>query len=220
MLSRRDLVRRLAVGTAGAAVALTAGGVGSAVASTRRGGATGADGHLGGHGQNWPANDGITGPATSSIEAASGVLPGAEQVKETSPAAVTVPPPWDLLRPLAPGTVLVHGWRVADLSSPADGACVLTLQNERGRMQRVHLCRNDGTPRGLVCTERFDLVVMNGGQGDLGTDEEFAQAVAKVAHAIAANERALRHEPVMTALLSHQERLERFAADSECWSLR
>ena len=46
-----------------------------------------------------------------------------------------------------------------------DGSCVLTLQNARGRAHRVHLCRNDGQPQGLVYTRRFDLVVMNGGAG-------------------------------------------------------
>ena len=132
------------------------------------------------------------------------------------PAAVTreesVPAPWELLHPLAIGSVVAHGWSLADLTGAADGSCVLTLRNERGRTHRVHVCRNDGQPQGVVYTRQFDLVVMNGGGGDLPTDEGLAQAVADVAHALAANERGPQHEPVVTALLPHAERLERFAA--------
>ena len=65
---------------------------------------------------------------------------------------------------------------------------MLTLANQRGRTQRVHVCRNDGRPQGLVYTKRLDLVVMNGGGADLPTEESFAQAVAEVAHVLAANE--------------------------------
>jgi hypothetical protein len=60
------------------------------------------------------------------------------------------------------GSTVAHGWRVAELSGAAAGSCVLTLQNERGRTHRIHLCRNNGQPHGLVYTRRFDLLVMNG----------------------------------------------------------
>jgi hypothetical protein len=54
---------------------------------------------------------------------------------------------------------------------------------------------------------------MNGGQGDLATDESFAQAVAKVAHVIAANEP--KQTTVVASLMPHEERLRRFTgADS------
>jgi hypothetical protein len=68
-----------------------------------------------------------------------------------------------------------------------------------------------------VYTHRYDLVVMNGGQGDLGTEENLAQAVAVVAHVLAANE-AAGHR-VTKALLPHAERLRQFADASE-WTLR
>jgi hypothetical protein len=109
------------------------------------------------------------------------------------------------------GAAVAHGWRVAGLTGVVDGACVLTLQNARGRTHRVHLCRNDGRPHGLVYTRRFDLVVMNGGVGDLPTEEGLGQAVAEVAHVLAANEGEGRHAPVVTALLPHAERVRRFA---------
>ena len=124
-------------------------------------------------------------------------------------ASAASPAPWELVRPLRPGTRLGHGWRVAELSGVADGSCVLTLQNRRGRTQRVHLCRNDGRPQGLVYTEQCDLVVMNGGQGDLPTEEGLAQAVAAIAHALAANESG-RH-PVVVSLLPQAERVRRYS---------
>ena len=51
---------------------------------------------------------------------------------------------------------------------------------------------------------------MNGGVGDLPTEEGLAQAVAEVAHVLAANEPNRRHEPVVTALLPHAERVRQF----------
>jgi len=92
-----------------------------------------------------------------------------------------------------------------------DGACVVTLQNARGRARRIHLCRNDGTPQGIVYTRRVDLVVMNEGDGDLPTEEPLAQAVAELAHVVAANEGAAS-DRLFTDLLPHADRVQRFAA--------
>jgi len=130
---------------------------------------------------------------------------------EATPAAKTAsaPPPWQMLQPLKEGAVVAAGWRVAALSEIQHGSCVLTLENQRGRSHRIHLCRNDGRPQGLVYTERVDLVVMNGGQGELPTEEGLAQAVAAVAHVLASNEG--RHTEVLTALLPQSERAQLFA---------
>jgi len=99
------------------------------------------------------------------------------------------------------------------LSPVVDGACVLTLRHENGRAERIHLCRNDGQPQGVVHTGRLDLVVMNGGQGDRPTEERLAQAVAAVRDVLAANEQANQ----VAVLLPHTERMRRFAetADSQ-----
>ncbi|MFN8642950.1 MAG: hypothetical protein U0802_15335 [Candidatus Binatia bacterium] len=105
---------------------------------------------------------------------------------------------------------MAHGWRVAGLTGAVDGTCVLTLENDRGRSSRIHLCRNAGKPQGLVYTDDFDLVVMNGGAGDLPTDEGFAQAVAAVAHVLSANEHRHRAS-VVASLMPHEERMRRFA---------
>ena len=125
--------------------------------------------------------------------------------------SVAIPPPWELLAPFAAGSVLAHGWRLADLSPVQNGSCVVTLQNHRGRSRRVHLCRNDGTPQGIVYTRRVDLVVMNEGHGDLPTEESLAQAVAELAHAVAAHEARMPGE-LFAELLPHTERVRRFAS--------
>lgn len=183
-LSRRAFVGKVA---AGAAVAVAAAGLGRAQAKAK----------------------------TVEPQAAPGKAPNEIEPRAAAPVApqtveASAPAPWELLRPLALGSVVAHGWRVADLSGAVDGSCVLTLENERGRRHRVHICRNDGRPQGLVYTERFDLVVMNGGQGDLPTDEGFAQSVGEVAHVLAANEGDSRQ--VVAALMPHAERVERFAS--------
>jgi hypothetical protein len=80
----------------------------------------------------------------------------------------------------------------------------VTLENERGRQNRVHICRNDGKPNGIVFTDRFDLVAMNGGKGDLPTEESFARAIAELSHVLAANE---DRSTVVASLVPHAERL-------------
>jgi hypothetical protein len=194
MLSRRDLVGKLAAGTAAVCVV---GVAGSSLASTRRDSNTGA-----GHGE---------GPADGANPSAAEGPVWSPIVDADVPATLSAPAPWDLVQPLAVGSAVAHGWRVAGLTGAVDGSCVLTLQNERGRAHRVHLCRNDGRPQGLVYTKRFDLVVMNEGEGDLPTEESLAQAVAELGHVLAANEGDRQHEALVTALLPQAERLRLFA---------
>src|SRR5947209_7794647 len=93
---------------------------------------------------------------------------------------------------------------------PPRAATAGNASNAHGRTYRIHVCRNDGTPRGLIYTRRLDLVVMNGGRGDLPTDEGFAQAVARLARVVAKNERRAA-DGVLAELLPHAERLQRFA---------
>ena len=133
-----------------------------------------------------------------------------ENAEPPAGTAISSPPPWELVSPLVAGSVIAHGWRLADLGPVRDGSCVATLQNARGRSQRVHLCRNDGKPQGIVYTRRVDLVVMNEGQGDLPTEERLAQAVAELAHVVAANEGKVPGP--FSDLLPHAERLKRFTA--------
>ena len=187
MLSRRELIGKAAVGAA-AAVAVSAARTG--VASARAVPAATNDPAHGGEGRN-------------------AVLPPADPPPADSVASS--PPPWELLSPLGAGSVVGHGWRLVGLGPVQHGSCVVTLQNARGRSHRVHLCRNDGSPQGVVHTRRVDLVVMNEGYGDLPTEERLAQAVAELAHVIAANE-ATVPDRCLAELLPHAERLRRFAA--------
>ena len=186
MLSRRELIGKAAVGAA-AAVAVSAARTG--VASARAVPAATNDPAHGGEGRN-------------------AVLPPADPPPAASVASS--PPPWELLSPLGAGSVVGHGWRLVGLGPVQDGSSVVTLQNRRGRSHRIHLCRNDGNPQGIIYTRRVDLVVMNEGYGDLPTEERLAQAVAKLAHVIAANEATARDR--LAELLPHAERLRRFAA--------
>lgn len=139
-----------------------------------------------------------------------------EPVMETAPSAgapqgqtASAPAPWELIAPLRAGSTVSEGWQVTELGEVVDGASVLTLRHANGRIVRVHICRNDGTPQGLVYTEALDFVVMNGGAGDLPTDETLAQGVAAVAHAAAANEQRVA---AVAALQPHRVRLEQLAS--------
>jgi hypothetical protein len=198
ILSRRAFVGRVATVTAGAAVALTATTVGRAKALPHAG-RLAADSQRGGD---------TARLASSQVEQAAPPT----TVEPAPRVAESAPPPWEILAPLTAGAALTAEWKVAGLTAIEDGSSVLTLANRRGREQRVHLCRNDGNPQGLVYTDRIDLVVMNGGCGDLPTEESFGQAVAAVAHAIAANEGSQRHRQVLAKLMPQSERIERFAA--------
>jgi len=196
MLSRRDLVAKLAAGTA----AVWAGSVARrSMASTHRAINTASSFA---HGEGAHAS-----PPSSTAAAAEGLDQPA-----SAPVTSSAPAPWELLHPLRAGAEVGHGWRVAELRGVEDGSCVLTLANRRGRAQRIHLCANAGRPQGLVYTARVDLVVMNGGQGDLPTEEGLAQAVAAVAHVLAVNESQRQPARVVAALEPHAARLQRYAA--------
>ena len=184
MLSRRAFVGRLA------ATAAVAGAVTTTI-GTRAGAATSPAAGVSGEPQAAPGAD--TAPVLAAESAG--------------------PPPWEHVAPLSAGAALGHGRQVAELSPVQAGSCVLTLQNERGRTHRIHFCRNAGTPAGLVHTTEVDLLVMNGGSGELPTDEGLAQAVATVAHAVARNESAARVAQV--GLLAHAERVERYGASAQ-----
>lgn len=190
MLTRRELCGKVAVGGAALlATGVARASLGSAPQNTGvltqvvPDGATDAQHMLGSAAQ----------PSTAVTLVESGPL-----------ATLAAKPPWELLQPLEVGSVVTKGWSIAGFTGAVDGSCVVTLQNERGRQNRVHICRNDGDPKGLVYTRNFDLVVMNGGKGDLPTEESFGQAVAELAHVLAANEGSTT---VVSSLMPHSERL-------------
>src|SRR5262245_8116453 len=127
MLSRRELIGKAAVG-ATAALTLTAATTGLASVTGRVLQAP-IDDPGGGRSATGDPVDGRDAPGGDR----------AAQNAEPPPAEAVVmaPPPWELLSPLVAGAVVAEGWRLADLSPVQDGACVVTLENERGRAHRV-----------------------------------------------------------------------------------
>ncbi len=200
MLTRRDMVGKLATGTAAAVVAV---GVAKTAFASKRPNSSAA-------GPNG-SPDAEQAKRATEQSAMTQTNVGPQIVDAESPATASAPAPWALIRPLSLGSTVGNGWHVAGLTGAVDGSCVLTLENERGRAHRIHVCRNQGQPQGLVYTKQFDLVVMNGGQGDLPTEEGLAQAVARVAHVLADNESDFRHQAIVTALLPQAERVRRFS---------
>jgi len=190
-VSRRTFVAKVATGAAGAALALsaTAGQSNAAV----------------------PHRSNVEGDLPGPRDEQMNIAAANDHVATSAEAIASAPAPWKLLAPLREGSAVTPQWRVKSLSEIVDGAAVLTLENAAGRSHRVHLCRNDGRPQGLVYTDKLDMVVMNGGRGDLPTEEGFGQAVAEVAHVLASNEKSRGHAKLVVSMLPQAERAERFA---------
>ena len=189
-LSRRDFVGKVATGAAGAAVALTA------TVAQASPGRKGAEHQI--------------SAKTATTEEEVSVFHGEEEGYEQASEAAAQP--WGLLQPLREGSEIADGWHLAALTGVVHGSCVVTLRNESGREYRVHVCRNNGNPQGLVYTNRFDLVVMNGGRGDLPTEESVGQAVAKLAHIMAANESS--QAEVVASLMTQADRVDSYTTSA------
>jgi len=115
--------------------------------------------------------------------------------------------PWWLIAPLAAGSPLAFGWYIGGLGEVTRGASVLTLKHSSGREARLHLCGYDSAPRGIAQTGMIDLVLMDGGFGDVNTDEDVGRIVLGIAKNIANNELDPKHDLYPLAkMLSHEER--------------
>lgn len=126
-------------------------------------------------------------------------------------AARSAAPLW-LLGGLEPGAPLGLGWSLASVSPVTMGASVLELWHQGGELTRVHLCARDGRPKGLAHTALFDLVLMDGGQGDRPTDERLGRALLNLASRIKQTELSAGASDELRGLLSHLDRVERFGA--------
>jgi hypothetical protein len=125
------------------------------------------------------------------------------------PQTPRVGAPWTLFAPYRAGGA-IGAWTLAGLTGVAHGAVVLELRNAP-RTARVHVCAHGGTPRGIVSTDRFDLLLMNGGDGATCSDEPLARTLAVLAAVMEANtDAALRTHPELAALLTHPERVAAF----------
>ncbi len=119
---------------------------------------------------------------------------------------------WELLAPIGPGSDLGGGWSAKSLSAVSHGAAVLTIAHLSGTNARVHVCRRAGAPRGVAHTERLDLLLMNGGDGSVPTDEDLSRAVKTVALRISRQERQAT-QPRPKGLLPHPARLGWYGRD-------
>ena len=124
-------------------------------------------------------------------------------------------PPWWLVAPLAEGQAVGPVWSLQALEVVRDGAAVLTLVSRDARQARVHICAHDGHPRGLVHTALFDLVLMDGGQGDRPTDESLGRVLMQLGRHIRRNELSSNDAQIglVTGLLSHDERVALFGPE-------
>lgn len=105
-----------------------------------------------------------------------------------SPVAAPVDAAW-ALAPLDAGSPLVDGWSFAGMDPVTDGRAAIHMRHASGATAVVHLCRrNPAHERGLASTRHFDLVLMNGAQGDTTTPEGVGRATLALARRIAANE--------------------------------
>ncbi|MFT4979436.1 MAG: hypothetical protein ACI8S6_005346 [Myxococcota bacterium] len=123
--------------------------------------------------------------------------------------------PWWLLSPLTVGASVGLGWQVAALSSVERGAAVLSLSHRDGRDANVHLCAHAGRPRGLAHTALFDLILMDGGQGDQPTDEGLGRALKNLSARIRRNEISDRADlRPLAHMMTHAERVELYGAET------
>jgi len=123
--------------------------------------------------------------------------------------------PWWLIAPLGPGISVGHGWTVRDLTPVDRGATVLALERRDGTRAHVHVCRRRGAARGLAHTQHLDLVLMNGGDGSLPSDETLGRVLLTIAKRIRRNERLATAELTALAdLMSHDDRVRRFGGQA------
>lgn len=127
----------------------------------------------------------------------------------------SAPAPWEMLTPLSEGSELALGWSVKSLSGIQLGGAILTLQHKRGYEASIHLCKNDGTPRGITHTRHFDVFVMNGGDGDTASEEELGRVVVTLGEVIRQNEsKKPELAKVAGAMLPHGDRVDMFGPES------
>jgi hypothetical protein len=120
------------------------------------------------------------------------------------------PEPWWLIFPLEQGSSLPRSWRVGTLSRVERGASILELVHASGERARVHICFRKGEAMGLAHSEMFDLLLMDGGNGDRSTEEGLARVLQDIARRIRTNE--LRQDANLRPLARMQTHDERVGA--------
>ena len=120
----------------------------------------------------------------------------------------TASSPWWVIAPLRAGNRVGKGWYIGGLSDVRDGAAVLQLVNRDGREVGVHVCARAGRGKGVAQTALFDLVTMDGRDGDAATPEDMGRVVMSLARRIRHNESNMAGDLRPFAnMMSHADRL-------------
>lgn len=114
----------------------------------------------------------------------------------------------EVLAVLTPGATVLPGW-VVDRVGLRTGAVAVFVRSEAGEELRVDVCRRDADREsGVVRTERFELVVMNHGEGTAATVREHELAARVIGEALRRTEGSLASAP--TELATHERRVALF----------
>ena len=106
--------------------------------------------------------------------------------------------PWWLIAPHAADSSLGTA-RIQQVNMHPE-AMVVEMTSEGGRF-RAELCRRDdevGAPDPIARTRRYDLFLVNGGNGRTRTDEQAGRAVLALAEAVERNEMSREALPLWT----------------------
>ena len=125
--------------------------------------------------------------------------------------------PWALLSPLKLGASVGKGWSIRKLSTVKGGAAVMTLSHGVHGEARIHICAHRGKGQGLSQTRLLDFVLMDGGDGNLRTNEGLARVVKGIADRVAKNEVCAVDNSIldaMSGMLTHDERMALFGPEN------
>ena len=132
-------------------------------------------------------------------------------------SGTTADAPWSLLDPLKVGSSVGKGWSMNALSTVRGGSAVMTLSHGVHGDARVHICALRGQGQGLSQTRLLDFVLMDGGDGNLRTNEGLARVVKGIANRVAKNEVCAVDTSTldaMSGMLSHDERMALFGPEN------
>lgn len=122
--------------------------------------------------------------------------------------------PWWLVEPLAAGASIAFGWHIESFGAMRQGAMVATLRRELQSVE-VHLCARQGAARGIAHTGHFDMILMNGAEGNAPTREDLGRVVKTLATLV---RKAEARHPLrvgkLTGLLSHAQRVEVYGPEA------
>lgn len=125
--------------------------------------------------------------------------------------------PWALLNPLQVGSAVGKGWSIRKLSPVRGGSSVMTLSHGVHGEARIHICARNGEGQGLSQTRLLDFVLMDGGDGNLRTNEGLARVVKGIANRVAKNEVCAVDTSTldaMSGMLTHDERKALFGPEN------